>query len=48
VNKSLYNYLEKEWRINNHSKYQHYFQLWVENLTDNQIEYFNKFKDNKK
>ena len=36
----LYRYLEKEWRYNNHSKYQKYFKEWVSNVTPQQILYF--------
>jgi len=42
MNKHLYSYLEREWRFNNHPKYYHYFKLWVENLTETQIYYFQK------
>ena len=42
MNKQLYEYLEKEWRISNHKKYQKYFKVWVKNITDDQIFYFTK------
>jgi len=49
MNKELYTYLERRWRFSNHTKYQKYFKLWLENLTDNQIYYFKKdmIKENK-
>lgn len=37
MNKDLYNWLEKEWRFNNHVKYQKYFKEWISNLTPDQI-----------
>lgn len=40
MDKRLYTYLEKEWRYNNHKKYQKYFNEWVVNLTDIQIHYY--------
>ena len=39
---NLHTYLEREWRFNNHAKYQHYFEEWFSNLTDSQIFYFTK------
>jgi len=38
----LYNWLQSEWKINNHVKYQKYFKQWIENLTIDQINGFNK------
>ena len=46
-NRALYNWLEYEWRISNAPKYAHYFKEWVDNLTDAQIEYFNKMRNRK-
>jgi hypothetical protein len=43
MNKILYTYLEREWRYCNHTKYQHYFKSWVNNLTESQIHYFNVY-----
>jgi hypothetical protein len=40
MNDELYKYLEKEWRYNNHKKYQKYFKEFVDNLTPKQILYF--------
>jgi len=42
MNEVLRQYLEKEWRYNNHKKYQKYFAEWYKNLIDNQIYYFRK------
>ena len=42
MNKDLYNWLEKEWRFNNHVKYQKYFKEWISNLTPDQITGFTK------
>lgn len=42
MTKELYNWLEKEWRFNNHVKYQKYFKEWVLNLTPDQISGFAK------
>lgn len=44
-NKALYNWLEYEWRISNIPKYQHYFKKWVENLTIDQINGFEKMRN---
>lgn len=38
----LKEYLKKEWKYNNHNKYQKYFDEWVKNLTNNQIYHFRK------
>lgn len=45
MNKELYNWLKYEWLISNHTKYQKYFEEWVKNLTNSQIEGFNKMKN---
>ena len=41
MNDRLYKYLQDEWKLNNLSKYQKYFEEWVGDLTDNQIYYYN-------
>jgi hypothetical protein len=41
INDILYKYLQDEWKRNNSSKYQKYFEEWVNNLTENQIYYYN-------
>jgi len=38
----LYRYLENQWKICNHPKYQKYFNVWVKNLTKTQIYYYKK------
>jgi len=40
LSKKLHEYLEKWWRYNNHKKYQKYFKLWIDNITDDQIHYY--------
>jgi len=44
MDKGLYNWLEYEWRISNHVKYQKYFKKWVKNLTKNQMIGFEKMR----
>jgi len=44
-NRVLYNWLEENWRISNHVKYQHLFKEWVDNLTDTQINGFEKMRN---
>lgn len=34
-------WLWERWRLDNHKKYYHLFEPWVENLTESQIYYFN-------
>lgn len=38
----LYDWLKEEWRKNNHTKYQKYFEEWASKLTDGQINGFSK------
>ena len=38
--KELYEYLKHEWIFNCHKKYHYMFDMWFENITDNQILYF--------
>jgi hypothetical protein len=40
MNKILYEYLRTRFYQSNISKYRKYFEEWVSNLTDTQIEYF--------
>ena len=40
----LYEWLKQCWRRDNHAKYQHLFEPWVECLTDSQIYYFGEQK----
>lgn len=37
-------WLRERWRIDNHAKYQHYFDPWYNNLTKSQLYYFNEQK----
>lgn len=41
-NKALYNWLELQWRLSNHEKYQHYFKEWIANITNSQINGYEK------
>jgi hypothetical protein len=36
----LKEYLKKEWKYCNHTKYQHYFEDWFNKLTETQLLYF--------
>ena len=40
MNPKLRTYLEWRWRVNNHSRYQKYRDLWIASLTSIQIMYF--------
>lgn len=42
MNTLLYNWLLNEWKACNLPKYQKYFKQWVNNLTNNQIQGFEK------
>ena len=42
-NDKLKEYLWNEWRYNVHKRFLKYFDEWYENLTDNQILYFNAY-----
>ena len=44
-NRALYNWLEYQWRINNSPKYQHYFKEWIDNLTEIQINEFERMRN---
>jgi hypothetical protein len=43
----LYIWLQQRWKYDNHSKYQQYFEQWIENITMSQIEGFSKQEKNK-
>lgn len=46
--KELYEYLKHEWIFKCHKKYHYLFDTWYENITENQILYFNAWmKGNK-
>lgn len=36
----VYEWLKNEWRRSNHSKYQHYFEEWFQNITQSQVDGF--------
>jgi hypothetical protein len=36
-----YIYLREEWKQNNITKYQKYFDEWINNLTETQLYYYN-------
>ena len=40
----LYIWLKEIWKLHNHSKYQHYFEEWVGNITPQQIEGFSRME----
>lgn len=42
VSKELKDWLQFRWKRDNHSKYQHLFEVWLKNLTQDQIDGFNK------
>lgn len=42
----LKSWFRERWRIDNHAKYQQYFEPWFENLTESQLMYFSKQKQN--
>lgn len=44
----LYDWLREEFYKSNLNKYRHYFEMWVENLTQPQIDGFAKQMYNKK
>lgn len=46
MDNELYEWLMEQWRRCNIPKYKHIFEPWVSNLTDSQIYYFKKQKEN--
>lgn len=42
MTRELYEWLKFRWNKDNHTKYQHFFYKWIENLKDSQIEGFSK------
>lgn len=38
----LKEWLRYQWKISNHVKYQHLFDVWIENITEDQISGFEK------
>ena len=47
MSSKLYNWLQREFYLCNHSKYRHLFETWVNNITQNQIDEFSKQMYNK-
>lgn len=43
----LYEWLRSEFHKSNHSKYKHLFHIWVNNITQSQIDGFSKQMYNK-
>jgi len=44
MSKELYNWLEFRFRHDNLKKYHKYFQQWVDNITENQVQgFYNQF-----
>jgi len=44
MNRILYEWLQSEWKNSNHVKYQKYFEVWIKNLTTDQISGFDKMR----
>jgi hypothetical protein len=42
MTKELYNWLKNRFKFDNHPKYLKYFKEWIDNITESQIEGFNK------
>lgn len=42
INKELFNWLQQRFYRDNHAKYKHYFDEWVKNITETQINGFSK------
>ena len=46
MDKVLYNWLEKQFYHDNHKSYHKYLKEWIDNITDSQIQYFEKQRIN--
>lgn len=46
IDPNIKEWLHERWRFDNHAKYQQYFESWFENLTESQLMYFSKQKQN--
>ena len=42
ISDKLIEWLRQRWKYDNHAKYQHYFTEWVNNITQNQADSFEK------
>lgn len=40
LTKEMKSYLFQRFMRNNHSKYTHYYQEWIDNVTQDQVNYF--------
>ena len=40
LDKEIKSYLFQRFMRNNHNKYTHYYQEWIDNLTQDQVNYF--------
>lgn len=40
MTEEMYTYLRQRFYRSNHTKYRKYFEEWVNNVTDNQLRYF--------
>ena len=47
MTRKLYNWLQRDFYHCNHSKYHHLFETWISNITQDQIDGFNKQMYNK-
>ena len=47
ISSELYNWLQREFYLYNHSKYHYLFETWINNITQNQIDGFSKQMYNK-
>ena len=45
MNKEQETYLRWRFKVNNHSKYQHYLDEWLYNITETQLYYFQQEMD---
>lgn len=47
MTRELYNWLQREFYLCNHSRYRHLFDMWIGNITQDQIGGFSKQMYNK-
>ncbi len=48
ISADLHEYLEHEWKWNNHVKYLKYFNEWERNLTQEQLRWYQAYMEGKK
>ena len=46
IDPNIKQWLQERWRLDNHAKYQQYFEPWFKNLLHPQLVYFSKQKQN--